>query len=324
MRPYHFVLPALSLLACSASSAPDDAVASQSEITIVDPAKCPRELRVQLGFGFAEDDIEGIAARLPPRDAERFQAAVDEYSAMVDAPVQIEAADPVITADSCTYSQAPGTTAVLRNGPDGAVLEITTGHLHIVAHPKRFAREGIRFGAETATEVSAILSDGKLVEFADVAIDATGEQIARYAAFPAVRIPVLQSTLAPIREVHLSFPETMVIDADHGTKKYEGLELVLGPESGSDLAGSGAHILMGASPAALRTTDPDTTICFLGPPEGICGIMGLLSGSVIGKEFTFADAGRGEGCQATDLEVTMTFHGGDAPELQTLTIPRCQ
>lgn len=325
MRSFIAVLPVVFLAACSSSSSDSDGAVIQSDLTSsASVSQCPRELRVKVGYGTAIVDYATSARGLNAFEIERLDAAWDDVRDLGDNPLFIEAGTPLITADSCVYSQ-PGVTAVLHTKTGEARLDITTGHLRIQAYPKRFAPEGIRIDDDSSRDnLLAIVSDPQgggaehLVVLGDQGVDVVGEQIARYASISALRLPVLQQSLAPVSELHASYYETLLFDADHGPAKYEryAREVEINAETQIHPY---RQLLRKATPTTFQTDDPDTTICFVGPGDGICPILASFAGNVFSDGFTF-----GDDCHATETSVTMTYRISASPDPTTMTIPRCQ
>lgn len=310
MRASLAIVPALFLAACSSSAVEPEAGTSEAEITTFDASTCPRKLRLVIGYGMSFGDIEGARAGLDEAEAKRFDAAISQFDALSEGPIVVNASNPTTTADTCTYTQAPSTTAVLRTSTAGGPeLEITTGHLHLVAHPRRFAPEGIRFTEDDMVALSAVVSPPyakgpmKLVEFGDVAVNVTGEQITRWPSLSAIRLPLLQKSLAPLSDYHAEYGGAIVIDSEKGPLRYMNYRETIQRSIDIDL-------LFLADPTAFQTRDPDTTMCFLGPATGVCGLASDFSGSVFTNGF--------EGCTATESAMTMTFKG------TAITVPRCQ
>lgn len=324
MRSF-IALVVLFLAACSAASpAPADGV-SQSEVSRADTSQCPRELRVRAGFarvglGIAVMDFSVVHHSLTDAERRRFDDAVAQFRAMETAPITIEAENPVVTADSCTYVH-DDITAVLRTPPEGPMLEITKGHIQIVAPLRRFAPEGVRVRGYFESQVFALISDpaemGRhYVNIGGVDVAATGEQITRNADVSAIRIPLLQASLEPLPKAHPAFEETMVIDAEHAGRRY--MHFLATVES------TGDSLASRVDPVAFQTTDPDTKICFLGPAEGICEILDALEGNAFSDGFTFANAAEGEQCLATTSQILLTFRTAASPQPMTMMIPSCQ
>lgn len=325
MRSFIALITGLFLAACSAASpAPADGV-SQSEVSSADTSQCPRELRVHAGFarvglGIAVVDLSVSHYSLTEAERERFDDAIAQFRGMETSPITIEADHPVVGADSCTYLQ-DDITAVLRTLPEGPVLEINKDQLQIVAPLRRFAPEGVRVRGYFESQVFALISDPAgtghhYVNIGGIDVVATGEQITRNADVSAIRIPLLQASLEPLPKAHPAFEETMVIDAEHAGRKY--LRFLATVES------TGDSLASRLDPLAFQTTDPDTTICFLGPAEGVCEILDALEGSAFADGFTFANAAAGEQCLATASQIVLTFRTAASPQPVTMVIPPCQ
>lgn len=329
MRLFHSflaLLPFSMLVACSASSDPVEATdATESELQSVDFTKCPRELRVQVGAGFQAIEVGVVDAYRPTlhtAELNRLASAVHE-SVEAWPTINVEAAVIATTAHSCTYAQAPNTVAVLRNRAGGGVeLEITRAHLRVLAPVKRYAPEGLRFAENTRVELSAIISGAneprpRYVAIGKTEVDTTGEQIARYASLSALRIPVLDSSLSNLHEYDPAFEETMVIDREHAPMKYARYVERM-------TALHYVDVLSRANPAAFKTSDPDTSICFLGPANGVCEIMSTFSGTVFSDGFSISNTGAGESCTETDTAVYAFYRTTESPQLSFLSVPRCR
>lgn len=319
-------LPTFALLAGCSSSEPEEVVTtSEAAMQSVDPSKCPRELRVQVGASvawLAPTPTEAYGHVLTATERERVRTAMREAETFAWAPLAIEASRPLMTPSTCTYRQGDAT-AILRTKAGGGVeLAITKGYLYGVADVERMAPEGIRFDAHAVMNLQALLSDfgsssslPRTVSIGTFDVQPPGEQLMRWAQTPALRIPVLNGSRQNLHELEPSFIETMVIDREHAPMKYV--------RYGDQVASSGVELLSHASPVAFQTTDPDTSICYLGPAEGVCEILASFSGTVFGDGFTFA-GGHGETCRPLSSLILMTFHTAASPIPVTTVIPPCR